>query len=65
MHNGINMVITDSKRPQEPAFWSGFIRAEPLWILFQDFIMMIIVTLGCGCAFSATSYPSLVAGTEA
>ena len=58
-------VISDSMRPQEPAFWSGFPRAEPLWALFQDFIMMIIVTLGCGCAFSATFYPSLVAGTEA
>jgi hypothetical protein len=52
MHNGINMVISDSMRRQEPAFWSGFFRAGPLWVLFQDFIMMIFVTLKCGCALA-------------
>jgi hypothetical protein len=44
MHNGINMVITDSIHPQEPAFCSGSPRAVPLCLLFRDFIMMIIMT---------------------
>jgi len=36
---------SDSMRSQEPAFWSGFFRAEPLRVLFWDLIVMIIVTL--------------------
>jgi len=56
------VVISDSMRPREPAFWSGFSRAEPLWVLFQDFIMMIIMTLRRGCASSATCTPLLWLG---
>jgi hypothetical protein len=64
MHNGINMVISDSIRPQEPAFWSGSPRAEPLCLLFLDIIVMIIMALGCGCAWTVACTPLLWLGLK-